>query len=96
MANATCTHNWCERQMTSHGYEAYVHESKGASVAGLSNSTVTTQVSYEDGDREPLLYVGGNDVELKADGVAELVAILQEQLLIMRSVQPTAPLASAA
>lgn len=81
-----CQHDWCERD--GHAAHPYAHESSAVSVPGLSGNATRTLVSYEDGDRQPLLFVGGGDVELTADRVDELIAVLREQAQIMRSVQP--------
>lgn len=85
MAEATCAHNWCER--LGHGNEPHVHESTSVSVRGLNNTSASAQVSYNDGDREPVIYVSAGDAELTADRLDELIAALQEYRLIMRAVQ---------
>jgi hypothetical protein len=87
MADGNCIHNWCER--LGHDMEADVHESTSVGVPGLCNTSVSTQVSYRDGDREPLIYVSAGDAELTTDGLEQLINNLREQLLIMRAVQRT-------
>lgn len=88
MAEATCVHNFCE---TDHCEPdcVDVHESPRVRIATADGGHVLTQVSYRDGDRMPVLYLSAADRELTPGGLDELIAVLQEQRLIMRAVQPT-------
>jgi hypothetical protein len=88
MAHVTCQHNWCDGCCTG-SIPNDTHESLAVSVAGVDGITVSAMVSYVDGDREPLIFIGGGETDLNLAGLDNLIAVLQEKREIMRAVQPT-------
>lgn len=82
---ATCPHGWCTRPDHNNGLD--VHESTPVLIPSASGQPVTVLVSYTDGNRSPVLVLGG--VELGPEGIARLVDTVLAKAQLFFTVQPT-------
>lgn len=93
MPNAIGTHNWCE--LCQHGGADHeVHETPAVRVNAIPDgrgepTSMCVQMNYIDGYREPQLYIGGDEADMTASQVEDLIATLQKHVELMRSVQIT-------
>jgi hypothetical protein len=92
---SACVHAFCTRDHSVEP-ESDLHEGRLFEVDGVNGHpnfdppAIVSQLSYRDGDREPLLYLGAQYVELTTGGLTGLIAQLAAHLDTMRAVQPTA------